>query len=55
MSDRAQRRLPCGVEIVNGGVHARVWAPACKRVDVVIEGSDDVIISSGKPTGTTQA
>ena len=39
MSDRAQRRLPCGVEIVEGGVHARVWAPACTRVDMVLEGS----------------
>ena len=40
MSDRAQRRLPCGAEIVDGGVHARVWAPACKRVDVVLDGSE---------------
>jgi len=39
MGERAQRRLSCGVEVRDGGVHARVWAPACKRVDVVIEGS----------------
>src|SRR5215204_2745807 len=39
MSVSTQRRLPCGVESHAGGVHARVWAPACTRVDVVIEGS----------------
>src|SRR5918993_1190555 len=39
MSVTAQRRLPCGVEVQDGGVHARVWAPACERVDLVVEGS----------------
>ena len=39
MSVSPQRRLPRGVEIFEGGVHARVWAPACRRVDFVIEGS----------------
>jgi maltooligosyltrehalose trehalohydrolase len=38
------RRLPVGVEVVprsesaDSGVHARVWAPACKTVDLVVEG-----------------
>src|ERR671913_1568815 len=39
MSVSPQRRLPCGVELHAGGVHARVWAPACKRVDIVFQGS----------------
>ena len=33
----SQRRLSCGVELQKDGVHARVWAPACERVDVVLE------------------
>jgi maltooligosyltrehalose trehalohydrolase len=33
------RRLPLGAEIMDrGGVHFRVWAPAHRTVDVVIEG-----------------
>ncbi len=33
------RRLSAGVELQkDGGAHARVWAPACKRVDFVIDG-----------------
>jgi maltooligosyltrehalose trehalohydrolase len=31
-----QRRLPIGAEIVEGGVHFRVWAPARKDVAVVL-------------------
>ena len=37
------RRLPIGVEVINhgeslsSGVHARVWAPACQSVDLVVE------------------
>jgi maltooligosyltrehalose trehalohydrolase len=31
------RRLSAGVEVREGGAHARVWAPACRSVDVVIE------------------
>ena len=38
----AQRRLPCGVEVVGDVVHARVWAPTCSDVDVVIDGSGDL-------------
>jgi maltooligosyltrehalose trehalohydrolase len=31
-----RRRLPAGAECIDGaGVHVRVWAPACGRVDVV--------------------
>jgi maltooligosyltrehalose trehalohydrolase len=33
------RRLSAGVELQNdSGAHARVWAPACRRVEFVIEG-----------------
>ncbi|HEX8202673.1 MAG TPA: hypothetical protein VF590_19505, partial [Isosphaeraceae bacterium] len=33
-----RRRLPVGAEVrVGGGVHFRVWAPRCGRVDVVLE------------------
>lgn len=33
-----QRRLPIGAEIVPEGVHFRVWAPAHRKVEVVLEG-----------------
>ena len=39
MALAVQRRLPCGVEVQGAGVHARVWAPACRRVDLVIDPS----------------
>src|SRR5215211_6748090 len=33
------RRLSAGVELQkDGGAHARVWAPACRRVEFVIDG-----------------
>lgn len=32
-----RRRLPIGAECVPGGVHFRVWAPNCRRVEVVLE------------------
>jgi maltooligosyltrehalose trehalohydrolase len=32
------RRLPVGAEVVDGGVHFRVWAPDRRQVDVVIDG-----------------
>ena len=35
---RANRRLPVGAEIVEGGVHLRLWAPRRRRVDVVVDG-----------------
>ncbi|HEY4593275.1 MAG TPA: hypothetical protein VIJ61_12755, partial [Thermoanaerobaculia bacterium] len=31
------RRLPVGAEIAPGGVHFRVWAPRCEKVEVVFE------------------
>lgn len=35
---RVARRLPIGAEpLAGGGVHFRVWAPAAKRVELVIE------------------
>lgn len=39
MYELARRRLPVGAELApDGGVHFRVWAPRCSRVDVVLEG-----------------
>jgi maltooligosyltrehalose trehalohydrolase len=35
---KVSRRLPIGAEVVPGGVHFRVWAPRCERVEVVFEG-----------------
>jgi maltooligosyltrehalose trehalohydrolase len=36
------RRLPVGAEVQPaGGVHFRVWAPKCQRVEVVLENSAD--------------
>ena len=36
MTSAVQRRLPCGVDVHWATeAHARVWAPACRRVDVV--------------------
>ena len=31
------RRLSAGVEVQGTGAHARVWAPACRTVDVAVE------------------
>jgi len=33
------RRLPIGAEPASGGVHFRVWAPKCRRVEVESDGS----------------
>lgn len=33
-----RRRFPIGAEVVEGGVHFRVWAPQRKRLDVVLDG-----------------
>ena len=35
-----KRRRAIGAQLVDGGVHFRVWAPARKRVAVVIDGRD---------------
>jgi maltooligosyltrehalose trehalohydrolase len=38
------RRLSAGVEILpDGRVHARVWAPACRRVEFVLEGTREAV------------
>lgn len=34
-----RRRLPIGAEVQASGVHFRVWAPACQRVEVVLDES----------------
>jgi maltooligosyltrehalose trehalohydrolase len=36
------RRLPVGAEVVEGGVHFRVWAPRRRAVEVVIERGEAV-------------
>jgi maltooligosyltrehalose trehalohydrolase len=37
-----RRRLPVGAEVLpRGGVHFRVWAPACQRPAVVLEGGGE--------------
>ncbi|HJR61945.1 MAG TPA: malto-oligosyltrehalose trehalohydrolase [Vicinamibacterales bacterium] len=39
----AERRLPCGAEVQKGGgTHVRVWAPACRQVDLVVAGGNPV-------------
>jgi maltooligosyltrehalose trehalohydrolase len=52
MSQQGQpRQLPIGAEALpEGGVHFRVWAPRCRRVEVVIEGGPGY--SSDNPQGT---
>lgn len=40
------RRFPIGAEIVNGGVHFRVWAPAAKTVEVVFDGGPIVALKA---------
>src|SRR5262245_34620682 len=32
------RRMPIGAEVRAGGTHFRLWAPACRAVEVAIEG-----------------
>ena len=39
MTARATRRLPIGAELVEDGVHFRVWAPRRKRLEVVRDGA----------------
>ena len=38
------RRMPVGAEIVDGGVHVRVWAPRRRRVSVVPESPDALAV-----------
>jgi len=44
---RANRRLPVGAEIVEGGVHLRLWAPRRRRVDVVVDGYERPLDAEG--------
>lgn len=32
-----KRHLPVGAEVLTNGVHFRVWAPDCERVEVVVQ------------------
>lgn len=36
----AQRRLPVGAEVLDQGVHFRIWAPAHQTVEVALEAGD---------------
>jgi maltooligosyltrehalose trehalohydrolase len=36
--DERLRRVPIGAEVVEDGVHFRVWAPAARTLDVALEG-----------------
>jgi maltooligosyltrehalose trehalohydrolase len=38
------RRYPIGAELVEAGVHFRVWAPAAKRLAVVVEGAGEHVL-----------
>ncbi len=38
-----QRRYPVGAEIVDDGVHFRIWAPTAKRVQIIIEKNNENI------------
>ena len=39
MTVTVKRRLPCGADAQASGVHARVWAPAARRVEFVVADS----------------
>ena len=43
---------PCGVAMRQGGVHARVWAPAAQSVGFVLEGPDRRAIHAMDPDGS---
>jgi maltooligosyltrehalose trehalohydrolase len=44
MMEQRGWRLNLGATVQEGGVHFRVWAPKCHRVDVVIEGSASITL-----------
>src|SRR5579862_5864657 len=46
-----RRHLPIGAEPVEGGVQFRVWAPCCKKVEVVLEGEDFSAALDAEPDG----
>src|SRR5207302_11103290 len=43
-----QRRYPVGAEVVDGGVHFCVWAPALESLAVVIDGEDFSLEPDGR-------
>ncbi|MGH8246806.1 MAG: malto-oligosyltrehalose trehalohydrolase, partial [Gammaproteobacteria bacterium] len=46
------RRLPVGAEVLDeGGVHFRVWAPACRTVAIVFEGQAPPLELQAEPGG----
>jgi maltooligosyltrehalose trehalohydrolase len=48
----ASRRLPAGAEVVPGGVHFRVWAPARKSIEVLVESPQPLTVELAKePSG----
>src|SRR5262249_40876875 len=42
METRRRHRMPFGAELVEGGVRFRLWAPAAKTVDLVLQDRADV-------------
>ena len=40
------RRYPIGAELAEGGVHFRVWAPAARRVALVLEDRREVALET---------
>lgn len=43
---KRRHRLPFGAEIVEGGVHFRLWAPKLDRVSLVIEGGPELAMQA---------
>jgi maltooligosyltrehalose trehalohydrolase len=42
------RRLPVGAEVLStGGVQFRVWAPRCRKVEVVVDGATEPLAAEG--------
>jgi maltooligosyltrehalose trehalohydrolase len=46
-----QRRLPCGVDVQPGGIHARVWAPKAKTLELVLVSGDRRILLTREADG----
>ena len=46
-----KRRLPIGAEVVDGGVHFRIWAPRRIQVEVVFENSNRRLRLSAEGNG----
>jgi maltooligosyltrehalose trehalohydrolase len=46
-----QRRLPVGADLVEGGVHFRVWAPGRDRIAVCLEGGGETLQLTPEPSG----